>query len=89
MEKVDFSHPLRHLDIVGLNPFKNDTFSKIRRGFTVLIFIISDVLSFSELFLHFNNFKVIVRASEIVFPFYYVTIFFIFFYIIVKRFYFS
>lgn len=72
MDKVDFSQPLRHLDIVGLNPFKNDGFSKIRRGVTATFFILCTYLSYSEFFLHSNNFQIIVRGSEIVFPLYYV-----------------
>nr|XP_015838469.1 PREDICTED: uncharacterized protein LOC107398561 [Tribolium castaneum] len=70
MDKVKLAQPLAHLNIIGLDPLKNDRFSKIRTVITVAVFALCNVFSFSELFLHYNNPHVIVRSSEVVFPFF-------------------
>ncbi|XP_044252956.1 uncharacterized protein LOC123003946 [Tribolium madens] len=70
MDKVNLSHPLIHLNVMGFNPFKNDRFSKIRKFITITVFALGNIFSFLELFLHYDNPHVIVRSSEIVFPFF-------------------
>jgi hypothetical protein len=68
MDKVEFADPLLFLNLIGMHPFKTDTFSKTREIISISIFFLVIFSGLLELIFNSQGLETFARASDTMVP---------------------